>query len=226
MFITYISESANNERSDFINKNFQHEMKKNKTLNPLFEMDNKKMLFARTLVKNIYENIIYKEDFEVEENDSMSSRFANSVITNQVAGEIYKTSISSIPLSAPAERFVEAADILADQLTLDWFDDSRLEMVAADEAIKSNESKGVKVSEGALASKFDVFKEFKVLSEITKTDDGDVSTALISEMSDLEKSKLALKISTFKKCLEAIGIDTKSERMSNIIKEEFNKNLF
>lgn len=226
MFITYLNESEHNERSQFIKENFQRTMKKSASLKPLNEFENKKTLYAKSLIKNLYENIVYKEDFEVEESDSLSSKFANIIITGKVANEVFQHSMKTMPTTVTDERVLEMASTVADQLTKDWFEDSKLELIAVEEAIANNEKREQKISESALASKFEVFKEFKILSEIKNEENGDVANALISEMTDLDKSKLAIKIATFKKCLEAVGIDTKAERMSKLIKEEFNKTFY
>lgn len=182
--------------------------------------------FATKVVANLYENIIYKEDFEIKDEDKASVRFARRFVTEGIAHKVCSSILGKTPCNMTESLISESAESAAKNLTKIWVEDAKFQMNEIEVYAESNSLKELPVSEKFLVERFSFFREFDRLKNMTKTADGDVGVALISEMDNKEKMLLAVKINAFKGALGAIGFDTKDQKLSEAIYEEFNKNLF
>lgn len=183
----------------------------------------KKMEFARKLIQNIYENSLYKENFEVEEEDKQSYVFAKKFVTPAVANQIIESTIKNIAPSITEEEINVITDKTADNITELCIHDAKTQMIYINEQIEALGEDSSKVRPKALKEKFSLYKEFDRISNIKKTDDGDVENFLISEMSHEEIMVQAIKTNTFKKSLEHLGIDLSNRTLDSLINEEMKK---
>lgn len=193
-----------------------------KTPDHIQQMTDSRALFAKELVKNLYENIIYREDFDIADSERASSKFAESILNAKTINQINDSTMVKLPLHISESTIKDTADKLADSISLGWFEEAKWQIV---EAKRIEENFTGKDLEKHLAFKFSLFKEFNALDKIQKSDDGSLTEAVIANMDASEKLNLAIRMDAFKNSLSAIGLDITSDKISAKIQEAFDINL-
>lgn len=224
--ITYLFEQDHLERSEFINSRFREQQANiNQNMTPIAE---KRELYAKLLVKHLYENMVYREDFETEEKDKASFKFANFIVNSErVLNNINSKTMNGMPATITEDQIFDLSDSVSDNLTRMWVEDARQQIFEIDTLVVNAEENGKKLTENQLSSKFSVFKEFNDLDNIEESNsDADVASAMITNLSPEEKMDLAIKQSAFKNCLENLGVDVNSKIIANRINEEFKRSLY
>lgn len=183
-------------------------------------------VFAKSLVSELYENIVYKEDFEISPEESMANLFAESILSYKTVENIAKAYNNRIPASMNNDDLKKYAKDQADQLTEMWAQETKFQMIEIENFKEGCEERGITPSSNFLCENFGLYNEFNNLMNVEKSDDGDFAKAVISEMSNDDKMKLAFRIDTFKNALNSIGVDTSDKDISTKIHEAFEKNLF
>lgn len=196
---------------------------RNETIGNIIEKQEK---FAKKVVENLYENIVYKEDFEIEYKDKASTRFANKFVTESIANSICKSTLGKIPTNMSDELMTENAKSIADRLTKSWLEDSKYQLIEIENFKETMESRNIPLNESIMNEKFGLLKEFNRIHNIQKSEEGDLASALISEMEDKDKMILSMRINAFKGSLDALGFDLNNDKLSTSIYDEFGKNLF
>lgn len=224
--ITYLFEQDHLDRSEFINSRFRDKQASiNKKMTPIAE---KRELYAKLLVKHLYENMVYREEFETDEKDKASFKFANFIVNSEkVLNSISSKTMNGMPVTITEDQIFDLTDSVSDNLTRVWVEDARQQMFEIDNVVANAEEKGRKITESQLSSRFSLFKEFNALDNIEESNsDADLAAALITNLSPEEKMDLAIKQSAFKNCLENLGVDVKSKVISERINEEFKRSLY
>lgn len=204
---------------DFKQRIIQEQFAAQQAFNKKINNSEKKLQFAKKLVQNLYENSVYREKFEVEEEDKQSYQFANKVVTPKVADTIIANTIKTISPAISEEEINRITDKTADNITELCVHDAKTQIVYINEQVENNSQ----VKTKNIKEKFSLYKEFDRISNIKKTDDGNVENFLISEMSQEEIMVQAVKANTFKKSLEHIGLDLSNKTLDDLINEEMKK---
>lgn len=183
-------------------------------------------LFAKSLVKELYENIVYKEDFDIDPRDAASMLFAESILNYKNVEKVANSFRNRIPAGMTDSEIKEYAKDQADQLTELWAQEAKFQMIEVENLKEECETRNITPSSKYLSEKFGLFREFDDLMSIEKGNDGDFAKAVISEMDNSDKMKLAIRIDTFKNALTSVGIDANEEELNRKVHEAFEKNLF
>lgn len=213
------------EKALLTNHLFKHQVSSFNS-NPVLENEEKYAFYAKELVKNLFENIVYKEEFECEEQDTSAYQFAETFVTSNMASKIVNSTMKAFPSSVSNEILKECALNNALTLTKMWLEDGKHQLIEVEEYTNTLNEKSLEVDQELIKEKFRLFEEFDKLVNTKKDESGDVTKSLISEMSYDEKMKLALRLNAFKGALESIGFDLKTEDLNKAISREFDKNLF
>lgn len=183
-------------------------------------------LFAKSLVKELYENIVYKEDFEIDPRDAASMLFAESILSYKNIEKVAESFKNRIPAGMTDSEIKEYAKTQADQLTEMWAQEAKYQMIEVENLKEECESRNITPTSDYISENFSLFREFNDLMTMEKGEDGDFAKAVISEMDNTDKMKLALRIDTFKNALTSVGIDANEDELSKKVHEAFEKNLF
>lgn len=208
------------------------EQKLQNSISPLFrnetmtKISESQSIFAKKVVEKLYENIVYKENFDIDSKDKSSTRFSNKFVTESIANKICKSTLGKMPTNMSEETMEESAQFIANNLTKSWTEDSYFQLIEIENFKNTMESKNIQLNEEVMNNKFGLLKEFNKVFNTQKTSDGDVMNALISEMDDKDKMILSMRINAFKGSLDALGFDLNDDKLNNSIYEEFGKNLF
>lgn len=206
--------------------------KLNNSVSPLFRNESinniveKQEKFAKKVVENLYENIVYKEDFEINPEESMANMFAESILNYKTVENIAKVYNNRLPAGMNLDNLKSYAKAEADQLTEMWAQEAKYQMIEIENFTEGCAERGIAPSQSYLCENFGLFNEFNNLLNTEKGNDGDFGKAVISEMDNDDKMKLAIRIDTFKNALTSIGVNANDKEISNKIHEAFEKNLF
>lgn len=209
-----------------ISETFKFRKEKQYKNNEVIGLESKRELFAKEVVKNLFESFIYNEDFDINEEEKSSTLFADFVLNRSNISNIVKSTTTSFPSSLTESVIKDLAKEASDTLIKAWIEDGRFQMIEMEEFINRLSENNKEINKDILMKKFPLFREFDYLANVKKSDDCSLTEALINEMTDLERSKLALRINGFKGALNSIGVDVGKESISKRIDEEFEKNLF
>lgn len=217
-----LTESEKALLSDHLFKNQVSAFSKNEIL----ENEEKYMFYSKKLVKRLFENIVYNEEYDCQEEDKSSYIFSENFVNKSMASKIVNSTMNAFPSSVSFEVLEESAYMNADTLTKMWLEDGKHQLIEVEEYTNVLTEKSIEIDNNILKEKFSLFDEFDKLTNIKKDESGDVTKSLISEMSDDEKMKLALRINAFKGSMQSIGFDLDSKELIDAIEREFDKNLF
>lgn len=180
-------------------------------------------LYAKEFLKTLYENVVYNEEIEIDENDKYSTRFANKLISinKDCIKNILENTAAKFRSNSKIETIKEEAKNSALSMIKIMFENSSLQMNEVEELAQRFGNNTEKISN--LSS---LFKEYNILTECKNSNDNSLKSMLLSTMTESDQLKLALRVDTFKSILSSVGIDVNRNDNKKLVDEEFEKNLF
>lgn len=187
------------------------------------EPEDHEYTYATEFLKTLYENVVYNENIEMDENDKCSKMFADKIISmnKESVKKILENTGARFTKNSKLETIKEEARTSALSMIKIMFEDSSLQINEIEML-----SEDVNNTPERIASLSSLFNEYKELSECKAKEDGSLKSMLLSTMTESDQLRLALRIDTFKNILSSAGIDMSKSVNKDFVNCEFEKNLF
>lgn len=194
----------------------------------MFKIDhekyNKSVFFVKELMKSLYESAIYKENFDIKEEDKASSRFASFIVSTENPVKIQESIFPAMSKTMTDDVLKKTAEALTETLLRSSVEEAKNHLVEMEALVEKFQQSNKTPSENLLASKYPVYKEFSAIKHL-KEDSMDISNTLLKESDERYKMNFAIKKTAFTHALNLCGIDTKKEKLCERVSTEFKNSI-
>lgn len=194
----------------------------------MFKIDHEKydksVFFVKELMKSLYESAIYKENFDIKEEDKASSRFASFIVSTENPVKIQESIFPAMSKTMTEDVLKKTAEALTETLLRSSVEEAKNHLVEIEELNNKFKAHNKTPSESFLTSKYPVYNEYANIKQL-KEDAMDISNTLLKESDESYKMKFAIKKSAFTHALGLCGVDTTKQKICERVSTEFKNSI-